>query len=355
MFRLIASLLVAGSAGLSLSCGAVSFADPLDTPARLSPKAVTSAVYGLGLRDINRVVGVGPRGHVLLSDDAGASWRQAPSPLSTDLLAVSFATPDIGWAVGHDGVVMKSIDGGQHWARVLDGRSLAGLLVGHYDKLAAAGGSADIQRARGDAARLAEEGPTKPFLGVWFRNAREGWVVGQFNLILHTADGGASWQPWLDRTENPDGYSLHAVQGAGDEVYVVGELGLVLQLQQDRFKRITTPYAGSWFGLAVKPGCLVTFGLRGSAWRSTDAGASWQQLETGVTTALNAGAFLPDGRLVLATQRGQLLVGEATGSRLTLQPPRGGLDSAYALVPIGGDRVLVSGARGVQRVALGAR
>ena len=84
-------------------------------------------------------------------------------------------------------------------------------------------------------------------MAVHFRNEREGWIAGQFNLILHTADGGATWEPWLDRTENPEGYSLHAIGAAGDDVLIVGELGLVLRLDaaSQRFQRIKTPYPGT--------------------------------------------------------------------------------------------------------------
>ena len=38
----------------------------------------------------------------------------------------------------------------------------------------------------------------QPLLDVWFDNERSGFVVGAFNLIFHTDDGGASWHVQLD-------------------------------------------------------------------------------------------------------------------------------------------------------------
>jgi photosystem II stability/assembly factor-like uncharacterized protein len=197
------------------AAGAASFVDALDTPARLSPRAVRSPVFALAPVDADHIVGVGPRGHILRSADRGKTWTQQPSPVSTDLVAAHFPTPKLGWAVGHDGVVLRSTDGGVSWTRVLDGRGLGKLMVSYYEKVLGAGDQS-VSKALADAKRMAAEGPTKPFLSVFFRSEREGWLVGQFNLILYTADGGATWEPWLDRTENPEGLSLHAIRAAGD-------------------------------------------------------------------------------------------------------------------------------------------
>ncbi|WP_158290207.1 YCF48-related protein [Ramlibacter sp. WS9] len=334
------------------AAGAAAFADPLDTPARVSPRAVRSPVFALAPVDADHIVGVGPRGHILRSADRGKTWTQQPSPVSTDLVAVHFPTPKLGWAVGHDGVVLRSTDGGVSWTRVLDGRGLGKLMVAHYEKALVAGDTS-VAKALEDAKRMAAEGPTKPFLSVYFRSANEGWLVGQFNLILHTADGGATWQPWLDRTENPDGYSLHAIRAAGDEVYIVGELGLVLGLDAGarRFKRIKTPYPGTWFGLAAMKGALVAVGLRGAAWASTDAGANWRQLNTATNASINNGMFLPDGRLVLVTQQGRVLT--SADLRDIAELPRvPGLASAFDIVTMEPGWLLISGPGGVQRLAL---
>ena len=334
------------------AAGAAAFVDPLDTPARMSPRAVRSPVFALAPVDAEHIVGVGPRGHILRSADRGKTWTQQSSPVSTDLVAVHFPTPTLGWAVGHDGVVLRSTDGGVRWTVALDGRSLGKLMVAYYEKALVAGDTS-VSKALEDARRMADEGPTKPFLSVFFRNEREGWLVGQFNLILHTGDGGTTWEPWLDRTENPDGYSLHAIRAAGDEVTIVGELGLVLGLDAGakRFKRITTPYPGSWFGLAATKGALVAVGLRGAAWRSTDAGASWQRMTTATNASINNGVFLPDGRLVLITSQGQVLI-SANARDFTELPRVQGLASAFDIVAMEPGWLLISGPGGVQRLAL---
>ncbi len=345
-----ASIVVAASAGPPAPAA---FVDLLDAPARMTPRSLRAPAYALAVVDAEHVVAVGPRGHILRSADRGKTWEQRPAPVSTDLVAVQFPSPAQGWAVGHDGVVLRSTDGGLNWRRVLDGRSLGALMVSYYEKKGVAGNPA-LARAHDEAKRMAEEGPTRPFLSVHFRDEREGWVVGQFNLILHTADGGATWEPWLDRTDNRDGYSLHAIRQAGDQVVIVGELGLVMRLDAaaGRFVRIETPYPGTWFGMAASKDAIVAFGLRGTAWRSTDAGASWKALATGTHAAVNGGVVLPDRRLVLVTQAGEVLIGPGLGASFVPMAPMPGLGAAYDVVSMETDWLLLAGPSGVQRLAM---
>jgi photosystem II stability/assembly factor-like uncharacterized protein len=274
-------------------------------------------------------------------------------PLSSDLLAVQFPTSEVGWAVGHDGVVLRSADAGQSWQRVLDGRTLGTLMVQSYEKRLASG-DASVAKALEDAKRMAQEGPTKPFLSVYFRNADEGWVVGQFNLILHTDDGGKTWEPWLDRTENPDGYSLHSIRGVGGKVVIVGELGLVLVLDQagGRFRRLNSPYPGSWFAVAGTRRSIVAMGLRGSVWRSSDAGANWTMLKTNTEGAVNAGTVVDDGPLVLVTQQGSVLVGSVDGTTMEQIPRPEGVVNLYDALSVESGWLLLAGSRGVTRVRI---
>ena len=134
----------------------------LATPAVKSPLAPRALVNGLARADA-RIVAVGQRGHVLLSDDQGKTWRQAEVPVSSDLVAVAFPTATQGWAVGHDGVVLRSADAGATWTRVLDGNQLGAAMVEHYKREAA--GSADAAKAGAlvkDAERFADARRREP-------------------------------------------------------------------------------------------------------------------------------------------------------------------------------------------------
>lgn len=324
------------------------FRDTLDTPARTSVFAAKSLLNGV-VNTGKRIIAVGQRGHIVYSDDAGKTWVQANVPVSSDLVAIAFPTPEKGWAVGHGGVVLATEDGGKSWNKQLDGRAVGKLLVSHYDGHDGAGMSAEmLAQMRADARRFADEGPDKPFLDVWFENETTGYVVGLFNLILKTGDGGKSWQPWFDRTENPKAFHFYAVRPVGNDLYLAGEQGMVLKLDRavQRFKALNVSYNGTFFGITGKPGAVIAYGLRGNVFRSGDEGKTWQKIDTGVLAGLTASTVTADGRILLASQTGQVLASADDGRsfvrlKLELQVP------AAALLETADRSLALAGPRGI--------
>lgn len=331
MLRFCKALLVALAA---CATGAqAAFVDVLDVPAQMSALAPKRLLNGAALAG-KRVVAVGQRGHIVYSDDAGRTWKQATVPVSADLTAVHFPTATKGWAVGHAGVVLATSNGGASWVKQLDGRAAAKVMVDYYAQRPpqqASGNPEQAAKLVEDIKRFASEGADKPFLDVWFENETTGYIVGLFNLIFRTSDGGKSWIPLFDRTDNPKLLHFYAIRPVGDELYIAGEQGLVLKLdrQSDRFRAVVTPYDGTYFGITGKPSALLVFGLRGNAYRSSDGGASWVKVETGVPVGLAGATLLADGRIVLVSQAGHVIVSS---------------DSGATFVPIKLDRPIPAGA-----------
>jgi len=184
----------------------------LGEPAIQSPKALNAAMLAVAPAG-PRLVAVGERGTVLLSDDGAKSWRQANVPVQVTLTAVRFVDDRVGWAVGHLGVILKSTDGGESWVKQLDGVQAA--------KLVAAGGD---ERTK----RFVDEGPDKPFFDLDFIDAQHGFAVGAYNLAFATNDGGDHWAPMPSRLPNPKSLHLYGVRAAGGHVYIAGEQGLLM-------------------------------------------------------------------------------------------------------------------------------
>ncbi|WP_454845639.1 WD40/YVTN/BNR-like repeat-containing protein [Pseudomonas farris] len=325
---------------------ASAYVDVLDLPARVSALAVNSPLSGMA-RAGDRLVAVGQRGHILYSDDAGKHWQQAAVPVSADLNAVSFPSSTRGWAVGGDGVVLHSSDAGATWRKQLDGREIGALLVKHYGALASAEpGNEQWPALVAEGQRLVEQGADKPLLDVWFANDKVGYVVGVFNLILRTEDGGQSWIPFQDRTDNPQGFHLNAIASTGDALYIAGEQGLLLKWDdtRQRFAAVQTPYQGSFFGVLGKPGETLVYGLRGNVLRSTDGGHSWTPLDTGLHVSITAGLIDARGNYRLFTQGGQMLVSQGFGAQLHLvqqptpTPVTGATQSADGALVVVGSR-----------------
>lgn len=144
----------------------------------------------------------------------------------------------------------------------------------------------------------------RPLFSVHFFDANEGVAVGLWSLVLRTQDGGKTWMP-VDLPAPPEGGKadrnlFKAFASGKGTLYVAAERGMVLR-SNDRgqtWQYLNTGYKGSlWSGVALKDGTLLVGGLRGTIYRSTDEGHSWQAVVSGskssVTDLIEA-----DGRVV---------------------------------------------------------
>lgn len=339
---------VVALAAATFSCWA--FQDPLDTPAMKSTFASRGLLNGIAFSG-KRLVAVGQRGHILYSDDMGKNWAQADVPVSSDLTAVFFPTPQKGWAVGHDGVVLASTDGGGSWVKQLDGREIGQMMADYYAEHApfnALGQAKPLVEVQDAARRIAEEGPDKPFLAVWFESETTGYVVGVFNLIFRTTDGGKSWVPWFDRTDNPAQLHFHAINRVGGDLYLAGEQGMVLKLDTvaQRFRAVSVDYKGSLFGITGRENGVFVFGLRGNVFHSNQGEGPWKKVETGLEVAITGATLTEDGRIVLVSQAGDMLLSPDGGKTFSAAPgARTG--AANAVASATPEAVVIAGARGV--------
>jgi photosystem II stability/assembly factor-like uncharacterized protein len=347
-----ALLTLAGTLGAQTSAPEKNpFKDPLDSaalPNRIATRTQLNAVTRAG----ERLVAVGVRGLILLSDDAGATWKQAPAPVSTDLLALHFPTPKLGWVVGHNGVVLHSADGGETWHKQLDGRMTHKLLTSHFEARVKAG---DPKAARflEDVAFSYGNGPEQALLGVWFVDPRKGFVGGSFGTLLATEDGGNTWQSWIEKVPTAEAVHLNSLRGIGSDIFIASEKGNVFRLSSaaGEITAFPTGYAGSFFGVTGSPASLIAYGLRGNAFRSVDDGRSWTKLDTGATASITASTMLADGRLALVTQNARLLVSDDKGENFRpVKVARPTLFSGVAESTPG--TVVLVGLNGVQQVPL---
>jgi photosystem II stability/assembly factor-like uncharacterized protein len=122
---------------------------------------------------------------------------------------------------------------------------------------------------------------------------------------------------------------------------------LILKMDQraSRFRRIHTPYAGTFFGITGKPGQLVAFGLRGNVYQSRDGGGRWRKLESGVEAGLTGGAVDAAGRIILVSQGGDVLVMKDDDSGFNVMK---GWVPASAVVAAGRDKVVIAGMGGMK-------
>jgi photosystem II stability/assembly factor-like uncharacterized protein len=286
----------------------------------------------------DRLVAVGERGIIVYSDDAGETWQQADVPVSVSLAAVCFPNPQNGWAVGHSGVVLHSADGGKTWERQLEGAQAAQMALENAQAMAEKMGpeDRDARRMVNNAILLVEDGPDKPFLDLYFKNDREGFIVGSYGLIFKTEDAGTTWKCLMDSVENLDGMNLYAIRAAGDAMYIAGEQGLFLVSKDGgtSFQQVATPYYATYFDLYAYPsGEVLLIGLQGTAYRSEDQGQTFTKSEVEIQVSFTCVASCEHDILIFANQGGMLLESRDRGKTIQmLDVPR--MSTVSSLVPI---------------------
>jgi photosystem II stability/assembly factor-like uncharacterized protein len=301
------------------ACTPVHAAYNADGAAKVRAGAMRSTLLDLIVAG-KRLVAVGERGHVLLSDDEGKTWRQARAvPTRTTLTCVHATDANTLWAAGHGGMILRSADAGESWA----------VVTGNAD------GPDVLLCIRVDA-----DG--------------RGLAMGGFGIALATADGGKTWQPVsLMLGEAGERHLNRLFVSQAGTWLIAGEGGQVLR-STDRgdpaamkWTAVKTPYNGSlWTGLALPSGALLACGMRGNIVRSADDGLTWKHLPIAGAGSFTGAAVLPDGRPVLVGVDGTFVVGDAAGESFRLRRlddratltatvalPGGGLVAASAAGP----------------------
>jgi photosystem II stability/assembly factor-like uncharacterized protein len=330
---------------------ATAFQTPTGTPAKLYLSPSQEPLLALTQAG-RRLVAVGLRGVITYSDDDGKNWKQASVPVETDLVSVAFSSPTHGWSVGHMGVVLETTDGGASWARRFVLSQIDDLVIKYYEAQQPAAKS-PAARAASEALRSIKEGVFPSLLDVWFDSPTSGTIVGAFNTILRTEDGGRTWTPWADRVDNPQDLHFYAVRGVGGDVYIAGERGMVWRLNQavKRWVPVPTGYAGTLFGMVAHGSRLVAFGMRGTVYTSDDKGNRWAQVPTPRNAGLTTGLLLRDGTIVLGDQSGALLQSTDGGRSFDAVSTKAGAP-VFSLAEAGDGSLISVGARGVAPVSI---
>jgi len=303
--------------------------DPLYLPAQqVDIHMVTANMLTAVTRAGNRLVAVGERGHIIISDDEGKHWQQVPVPLSVTLTAVCFPTPLVGWAAGYQGVILYTHDGGNTWVKQMDRNTLNPMMVDWLSKIRASGeipggtkipqeNELDVQFTLEDWQKYEVDNNCPPFMQLWFKDEKQGFALGAFGLLLETMDSGKTWHPNLQVLNNPRNFHYYNVTRSGDNLIMVGEFGTIL-FSADwgrAWIHRESPYEGTLFGVCGSQDdpFVVAYGLRGNMIRSDDNGMTWSNADSAGSGNLTAGVRLANGRLLLTGPLGTVFLADSSG------------------------------------------
>ena len=173
--------------------------------------------YGMHFVDNVHGWAVGDQGLMLETKDGGMSWVRHERTTIQPFFDIDFVNPQKGWIVGSKGLILHTKDGGKHWERQ-------------------------------------ESGADKHIMAVEFLDESRGVAVGAFGTVLRTADGGTSWD-------------VYPIDWDNELVEVVETTG------------IAEPHL---YDISFVEECGFIAGENGVIMRSTDGGTTWDVVHGGI-------------------------------------------------------------------------
>ena len=256
---------------------------PTDTPDWRAVHGVLLSVARAG----KRLVAVGDRGAILLSDDQGITWSAVKSGTDELLTASIFTTPTEGWVVGQDSTILHTTDAGGHWTT-----------------------------------QTTAAGADQALFSVTSLGNGHLVATGAYALMLETTNGGAAWTP-VKLPNLDEDYHLNCVLARGEDVVVTGEAGHAFVRHGTAWTPMPVGYEGSQFGcLRTQDGDIYSFGLRGSLFVSAAASPAWRRIDTGEQRSIFGGTVLANGSFALVGGNGLVMQFDPrSGHVRTLPPP----------------------------------
>ena len=233
---------------------------------------------------------VGNGGLILSTTDAGAQWTRT-TPSNFTLNAVWFWSDDDGCVAGNGGTLLlslRALDGSLDWVRadsVFAGENLYDVTFAHSDSLIgwAVGQNGVVLRSINGGRRWEKQfiPGGRTLRGVSFSSTRDGWAVGDNGVIAGTHDRGLTWfvvQPSVTAQS-----LLSVWRATGLRSLAVGALGVTPRTWvppadsiQWKLENAGAAFhlSGASFGDSVAY-AVGSNGGTGAALRSDDFGATW--------------------------------------------------------------------------------
>lgn len=134
-------------------------------------------------------------GLIFESNDGGKTWQQSYRS-SEGFFNIQFADNKIGWAVGSNGTILRTSDGGANWTNQKSGVKvlLTGLAVLDVNKAWATGASGTLLYTNdgGETWNRRDINSQVGISDIMFLDSDRGWAVG-YDAIFSTVDSGKTW------------------------------------------------------------------------------------------------------------------------------------------------------------------
>ncbi|MEX0608799.1 MAG: YCF48-related protein [Balneolaceae bacterium] len=206
---------------------------------------------------------VGDDGTIIHTKDGGISWKKQNSTTYLDLNAVHFMDHLNGLVVGRNGIIIHTNDGGQNWIK--NEYSFI-----YPDELY-------VVKDEGRAQRIKKQSISPELEAVHFTDLKNGWAVGASGTIIHTKDGGENWSR---QTSRSDDYLYDIYFTDNKNGWAIGSRGFVVQTKDGGENWNVQSFPGSSLIFAVHFTDLLNgwvVGYNGLVVQTKDGGENWNE------------------------------------------------------------------------------
>ncbi len=279
----------------------------------LNPLPQGNPLFAVSFVDENIGTAVGDNGTILRTTNGGVTWALQSSGTKSLLFGVCFTDANTGTAVGgsvtlqgQSAVILRTSDGGATWTSQASGTThfLTGVFFTDVMTGTVVGESGTILRTiNGGKTWVDQSIPSQPYLfGVHFTDANHGTAVGDRLAILHTTDGGAHWtdqslpDPWpeikfLTSVAFTDSNTGTVVGGGGNST--PGSYSIILHTTNGGMNWMpSTSSAKILHSISFADAQTGTAaGDAGTILHTTDAGVTWTSEPSGTRKNLRGVSF----------------------------------------------------------------
>jgi photosystem II stability/assembly factor-like uncharacterized protein len=265
---------------------------PIEQSSGLRPGA--ASLHTVAFTSAKNGWAIGADGAIVTTQDGGREWDRQSSGTSEELWAMAFADPLHGWIMGDHGTALQTVDGGTSWK-----------LVAPFASAVPNGAQAnaplkrDVPNGRvanSPVVNASPDGTLPNLISLVFVTAQSGWVVGTHGTILHTEDGGQTWTA----QESGTTAAFRGVSFISPTTgYAVGNGGTVLRTEDGGTiwkpdLNLRADYSNVNFYAVSFPTPLTGWicGSGGTILRTSDGGKSWALENSNATAILTNMSFV---------------------------------------------------------------
>ena len=297
----------------------------------------TARIWDVAYVNETTAFAVGVGGMIMKSTDSGTTWSAVTHDLTTqDLYVIHFATDQVGYIGGLSATVLKTVDGGDTWTNI--SANLPSIITTYGQYTTQTINDFYFQDANvgvavgynGIILKTLDGGTTWTFYGalgagtyrsVCFVDATTGIIVAHGKMVKKTVDGGETWTTWISEATTFNHFfetrffntTTGVAIGDGGVIFRTNDAGATWT------SATVTPAAGGqlWGLTVVSPTIAYASGQLGQIYKTTDAGATWTKEDIGNSTSIFRGMSHSGESKVLAVgDAGEIFKLKGTASGL---------------------------------------